>query len=318
MTDDATASLPRLDRYPDPALSYQFVDGAARVSSVNDAFEATFPSFDPNRSLPGGFATTDRLDGSQLPSLETGGHFSCELTAPGDVTPTRYSGQVVAPTADELGYILFIEATRETGLELDHVASVVSHDLRNPLDVAKERLRAGRELDEDEHFEHVERAHQRMERIIDDVLTLARGDEFVEPEGSVDLEDLVAAAWETVETADATITVEPGLPRVTADDDRLRRLFENLFRNAIEHGGRDVTVRVGSLSNAERGVFVADDGAGFVTDDLDAVFAPGFSTNEHGTGLGLAIVERIATSHGWTVGVTESADGGARFEITGL
>jgi len=58
---------------------------------------------------------------------------------------------------------------------------VISHDLRNPLDVAKARLRAGQETGNEDHFDHVERAHDRMEQIIQDVLTLARGSESIDP-----------------------------------------------------------------------------------------------------------------------------------------
>ena len=52
--------------------------------------------------------------------------------------------------------------------------------------------------------------------------------------------------------------------------------------------------------------------------ERERVFEAGYTTGEDGTGFGLSIVERVAEAHDWDVGVTESADGGARFEVTGV
>jgi len=85
----------------------------------------------------------------------------------------------------------------------------------------------------------------------------------------------------------------------------------------VEHGGEAVHVTVGDL--AERtGFYVADDGPGIRADDPEAVFESGYSTQGGGAGLGLAIVESVADDHDWAVTVTESADGGARFEVSGV
>jgi signal transduction histidine kinase len=87
------------------------------------------------------------------------------------------------------------------------------------------------------------------------------------------------------------------------------------MRNAVEHGGSDVTVRVGDLDD---GFYVADDGPGISEGIADKLFEPGQSGTQENTGFGLAIVQEIATAHGWTVAATESAEGGARFEIRGI
>ena len=84
----------------------------------------------------------------------------------------------------------------------------------------------------------------------------------------------------------------------------------------MEHGG-DVTVVVGPLVDGE-GFFVADDGPGIPEADREAIFDVGVTTRDSGTGVGLSIVETVAEAHGWSVAVTESADGGARFEFTGV
>jgi len=100
---------------------------------------------------------------------------------------------------------------------------------------------------------------------------------------------------------------------VYTDDDRLRNLFENLFRNAVDHGSNDATVWVGTT---EDGFYVEDDGPGIPDDDKESVFESGFTTG--GTGLGLAIVEQIADAHDWTVHVEDGRRGGARFVFSGV
>jgi signal transduction histidine kinase len=80
-------------------------------------------------------------------------------------------------------------------------------------------------------------------------------------------------------------------------------------------GIRGVTVEIGPL---EDGFYIADDGRGIPESEREAVFEYGYSTADDGTGFGLSIVREIAESHGWTVSVTGSEAGGARFEITGV
>jgi len=93
----------------------------------------------------------------------------------------------------------------------------------------------------------------------------------------------------------------------------VRQLLENLLSNAVDHGGDGVTVTVGECAG---GFYVADDGPGIPEAERDRVFQSGYSTADDGTGFGLAIVAEVAEAHGWSVAVTESDEGGARFEIT--
>jgi signal transduction histidine kinase len=90
--------------------------------------------------------------------------------------------------------------------------------------------------------------------------------------------------------------------------------------DAVDHGTTDeeppVTVRVGRFGTD--GLYVTDDGPGVPAADREAVFETGYTTTTEGTGFGLAIVRRTAEAHGWSVSVTDGADGGARFEFTGV
>ncbi|WP_336337959.1 PAS domain S-box protein [Haloarcula brevis] len=198
--------------------------------------------------------------------------------------------------------------------QLEQFASVVSHDLRNPLQVARGRLKLLSEEVESEHVDAIDSANQRMETLIDDLLTLARDGASPASLAAVDLEPVVASCWETVETRDATLRADADRS-IRADESRLRQLFENLVRNAVEHGGDDVTVTVGDLDG---GFYVADDGPGIPGPDRGDVFEAGYTTAADGTGFGLSIVKQVADAHGWTVRVVDGPDGGARFEFTGV
>ncbi|WP_340101081.1 HAMP domain-containing sensor histidine kinase [Salinibaculum salinum] len=334
MVDDRSEqwSVP-VERYPGPVCRYAITDGSPVVRGTDAAFEREFDAVRAGTTVSAVFEslniTTDSGDDIAR-ALAHGDNVSVTVSESGDGTGSRqYLVQPVPPEGGDDGVLLFTDTdgNSETDgtLGVDHVASVVSHDLRNPLDVAKTRLRAGRELGDDEHFDHVEQAHERMERIIEDVLTLARGEDVVEPDETIDLGAVAERAWETVETHEATLSVEEPLPATVADPDRVGRLFENLFRNAIEHGAADtqsasgLTVRVGRLDEESTvGFSVADDGVGIPESEQKRVFEPGYSADDHGTGLGLAIVARIADLHGWESTVTTAADGGTRVEIHGV
>jgi len=239
---------------------------------------------------------------------------------------------------------------------LEEFTGVVSHDLRNPLNVAQGRL----ELLQEEYGSDlgtVTDALGRMEAIIEDTLTLARqGRTVAEPE-PVAVAEVVERCWGVVESGDAELRLLEEFT-VQGDRSRLAQLFENLFRNAVEHAAGDpqpgsgevrarsatsrrpqlgspvergpqpVTIRIGELSvmhTATRtstdetfGFFVEDDGPGIPPERREAVFEAGESSRDGGTGFGLSIVKRVAEAHGWEVSLTESFDGGARFEFTNV
>jgi PAS domain S-box-containing protein len=198
---------------------------------------------------------------------------------------------------------------------LDEFASVVSHDVRNPLNVAQARATLLQETVESEHLPPLVRALDRIQSIVEDTLELARQGDTVGHREPIAMTELVGRGWGMIDSGDATLEIADEFV-VHGDPDRLQQVFENLFRNSVEHGGDGVTVRVGRTS--EGGFYVEDDGPGIPEEDRDAIFAPGETSRSDGTGFGLPIVGRIAEAHGWRVAVTDGSDGGARFEFRGV
>jgi len=197
--------------------------------------------------------------------------------------------------------------------QLEQFASVISHDLQNPLNVISGYLDLVKETGNVEQLDPAINAADRMEKLLNDLLTLAREGRAVGETEPTDLEDVVTGAWESVETYDATLELVGFETDTTieADESRLKEAFENLFKNAIVHAGEDVDMRV----EVDDGmVFVADDGPGIPEDEQDKIFEHGH-TGGNGTGLGLSIVQSIIEGHDWEIEAAESSDGGAQFDI---
>ena len=237
--------------------------------------------------------------------------------------------------------------------QLEEFTRVVSHDIRNPLGIVEGYLDMAERTGDPEHFRRCRDAVDRMESLIDDLLFLTREGQTIGGREEIDLAALADESWSFV-SGDAA-TLEVNTDRVVMGDwSRLQQVFENLFRNSVEHGrsrdgdavsrddensetefsnhstgsraepgdaveygGTDVTVRVGDLPDGS-GIYVEDDGAGIPEDERDEVFVDGYSTDTSGTGLGLTIIQQVVSAHGWEIAVTESEEGGARFEITGI
>lgn len=217
---------------------------------------------------------------------------------------------------------------------LSEYGQTVAHDLRNPLNVLQSELEAlyshvaETDLDESEvetltsRFDNLTEIIEQMEQLIEDLLTMAEQGQFVIEAERVSLESASRRAWEQtaggggatweVDQPDADLSVDE--TEIRADPERLTQLLANLFRNALEHGGEDVSVHVGPL-DFDDGFYVEDDGPGIPADKREDVFERGMTTSDDGTGFGLAIVAQIADAHGWRVSVTEGSMEGARFEF---
>jgi signal transduction histidine kinase len=203
---------------------------------------------------------------------------------------------------------------------LDEFASVLSHDLRNPLNVAQGQTIIAHDKTDPQsparrHLRKVRKALDRMETIARDTLVLARREETVSETEPIDIASFATRCWEMVNTEEAFLDIQDAFT-LYGDADRLTYVFENLFRNALDHGSDQVRVRVGQAD--DNTFYVEDDGPGIPADQRESIFTPGYSSSQDGSGLGLSIVKEIAEAHDWTVRTTEGTDGGARFEFTNV
>ncbi|MFO8115581.1 MAG: histidine kinase N-terminal 7TM domain-containing protein [Halorubrum sp.] len=294
-----------------------------RIRDLNPAAEELLPSDAVGSSLS-----------TVFPRLETG-----------DKHPLTIGGRqfdiqedpITDPRGTDRGHVFLLRDVtererRQTELErreaelerqnerLEDFAGVVSHDLRNPLAAASAAVELARHDggENDRALDRAANAHERMDDLIEGLLSLATAGRSVDSADRVSLDATVRRVWSRLETADATLSVDGPDATVLADGDRLEQLLSNLFRNALDHAGDDVAVRVG-IDRRPDGVAlaVADDGPGIPPEQRSEVTERGVSLGG-GTGLGLAIVVDIAEAHDWTLSVEESDSGGARFVIAGL
>jgi len=309
-----------LDEIEDPMI---VLDSEARLVDHNTAATTVVPGLTAE-TIGTAFADLHpELAGlitESRPERET------EITLPVEGESRRFSVRTSAISvgSDVVGTGVFLRDItelheRERQLQrqndrLDQFASVVSHDLRNPLTVAQGRTELIAGERDDEHVAAVQDALGRMETMIDDMLRLARAGRDIEAPEQCVLAELVVQAWSNVQTPESELASRCEGVTVEADPTRLLQLFENLFRNAVDHNDPPVVVGVGPLGTGE-GFYVEDDGTGIPADEREDVFEHGYTTNDGGSGLGLAIVGDIVEAHGWTITTDESDTGGARFEI---
>ncbi|GAA0528637.1 PAS domain S-box protein [Halorubrum aquaticum] len=203
---------------------------------------------------------------------------------------------------------------RDQNDRLAEFTSVISHDLRNPLSIARGNLTLAQETGDTEALETVDTSLERMDVLIEDILSLAQNGLTIDTVEEVSLREVSEEAWKQVSSNGTEIVIEEDL-RFEADSSRLRELLGNLFRNTIEHAESERTIQIGKRTD---GFYIEDDGIGIPEEDRDDVFDSGHSTADDGTGFGLAIVEQIAEAHDWDIHITKSSNGGARFDITGV
>ncbi|PSQ53328.1 hypothetical protein BRD20_03900 [Halobacteriales archaeon SW_8_65_20] len=321
-----------LNSIPDPVY---ILDDSLRVDTVNDALVATVP-YDHDQLIQMSTADIEtqllNKDVSRqfAELLDTGGSLRSEVeveSVDGERIPYQLNTRRIVHGDKPmlLGVARDIsdrkareEELRRQNERLDEFASVVSHDLRTPLNVADGRIRLARQSGELSHLDDAERALDRMEQLIQDALTLARDGRTVESQSPVVLPQLVRTAWNGVGDGDATISVFDEQITVLADEPRLKRSLENVLRNAVEHADQPhIDVRA-AIADGSAAISVCDDGPGIPADERDDVLQSGYTTSSDGSGLGLGIVSRIADAHGWTLSLSESSAGGLCVELSEL
>lgn len=265
---------------------------------IDRAASGEFVRFEAHHPVADG--STVHIDATVYPVVDKDGDVKCLVAVGRDVTGLKERERDL----------------ERSNAQLDEFANVVSHDLRNPLNVASGHVELLRDEVDSKHIDSIDRAIDRMNTLIEDLMALARAGQQVSEMVPVGLAEITESCWRNVETGEATLTTDLDLV-IRADRTRIQQLLENLMRNVVEHAGDFTTVEFGEI-HGEPGFYVADDGVGIPVEERQEVFNSGYSTNQSGTGLGLAIVEQITKAHGWEIDVTESAYGGARFEITGI
>lgn len=202
-----------------------------------------------------------------------------------------------------------------------------SHELRSPLASIRQTAEVARAhpgaLPEGELADAVLEESARMQRLVEQLLLLARADEGAvsRAEHDVDLDDLALAVARGTRRAGLRVdTSGIGPGRVRGDLVGLTQLVQNLVDNAVRHADEVVALTVRDDRGAVE-LVVEDDGPGIPEVDRQRVFDRFVRLDEArardagGSGLGLAIVREIVAAHHGTVDVTTSALGGARFVV---
>ena len=203
---------------------------------------------------------------------------------------------------------------RKQNERLSDFANEVSHDLRNPLNVAVGHTQLAKESrDVTEHVAQIEQSLERMDDLIQSILARAHSGRHPDRE-LLSVETIAETAWGNVQTSAASLETDID-QELYADSGQLLQLFENLFRNSQEHSDGSVQISIGSTPS---GFYVADNGPGIPQDRRKDVFQQGVTYADHGTGYGLSIVSNVVAAHEWSICVGESESGGARFDISGI
>ena len=216
----------------------------------------------------------------------------------------------------------------------DQVLSVVAHDLRNPLSTilmqASALKRPGGEPERRslKTVEVIQRAAKRMNRLIQDLLEVAlmeAGHLSVE-RARLSAGGLIAEAVEmqrplaSSSSLQLLVEVEPEVPEISGDRDRLLQVFENLFGNAMKFTQAGGRITAGAVTRGDEVVFwVADTGCGIASENLPHVFDRFWQASRgghRGAGLGLSITKGIVEAHGGRIWVESTAGSGTTFFFT--
>lgn len=247
--------------------------------------------------------------------VESKGRYFTLEAIPLETSPERMLGHTVV-IRDVTDQALREQELEQKNEQLERFASVISHDIRNPLNVIQGHVELARDKDTEPNLDTMAENADRIENIIEEALVMTRTEDVQETE-PVSIANVARRAWNHVDTNDVRLEVDCDFP-LEADPAHLVQLFENVFHNAIEHSGDVEVIRVGTLlddTGSPRGFFVADDGVGIPEENRETIMEDGYTTSEDGTGLGLSIISNIVKAHDWRMEVTESETGGARFDV---
>lgn len=251
-----------------------------------------------------------------------------------DITVSGLDRRVSQPTTDDEIRLLadtlndmLVRLESGTRAQRDFV-SAASHELRTPIAVIRNVLEVAQSTDAPNWREIADSVLEediRMERLVDDLLLIARTDAGVsrsEHWTAVDLDDIVFEEARRVPSPIQIDVSRVSAGQVNGDVEQLRRVVRNLFDNALRHATQAIEVDLSSVGGRVS-VAVDDDGPGVAPEDRTRIFERFVRLDESrtrsdgGTGLGLAIVTELVDSLGGDVHVESSERlGGARFVFT--
>jgi two-component system nitrogen regulation sensor histidine kinase NtrY len=241
---------------------------------------------------------------------------------------------------ERLGYVLIFEdlsdllkAQKQAAWR--EVARRVAHEIKNPLTpiaLSAERIRRHLErgtrpdagsLDVIHHCaETIAASVDTVRTLVDEFSTLARFPAAQPHPASINaiVENALSMFDGRLDGIVLRTHLAPGLPRVMADSDAVKRALANLVDNAAEamEGAlvREISVKTGLVTSRDAvEIIVADTGHGVTQELKEKLFLPYFSTKKRGTGLGLAIVSRIVEDHRGSIRVEENQPAGTRFIV---
>jgi signal transduction histidine kinase len=216
---------------------------------------------------------------------------------------------------------------KERLTSLGRLSTVIAHEVRNPLMIIKAALHAlgqseAGESARREALADIDHEVARLNRIVNEVLDFSRPIRFdlaATDMGALCRESVAAA--QASPGADIAVDLDPGLPALVTDAERLRIALVNLLVNARhavvnQPAGAEPLVTLSATGDTERAIItITDRGVGMAPKDLAQVFDPYFTTRRGGTGLGLPIAKNIVEGLGGTIAVSSSVGQGTQMRI---
>jgi len=217
------------------------------------------------------------------------------------------------------------EKALERLAEIGELATMIVHEVRNPLTTISMTLTAFKKLHLTERFqEYLELAVEeadRLQRLLNQILVYAKPQTL--QQSHLDLKQFVQETLQTLVTSPAatdkhlTFHSHAGSIPVLADQDKLKQILINLVTNAYEavSSGETITVHLQTIDNHQACLQIHNGGEPIAADNLAKLTKPFFTTKATGTGLGLAIVKRIIEVHSGEFRITSTLETGTIVEV---